>query len=103
MSKKKITLHEKAVRLSKGGEVEIHSLAMKNKHYKTMYMNALRAIDNNESFLVDGVRLKAVPQQTPWIYPCKECKMGVRCDMMTSTLCSYADYLNGQRTILIDV
>ena len=76
---------------------------MKNKHMLTTFLNAITAIDQGESFVIGSVRLKAVPQQTPWIYPCKECKMGVRCDMMTSTLCSYADYLYGQRTILINV
>ena len=76
---------------------------MKNKHISTIFHNALTAINHGESFVVDGARLKAVPQQNPILYPCKECKMGVRCDMMTSTLCSYADYLHGQRTILIDV
>lgn len=76
---------------------------MKNKHISTTFLNAITAINHGESFVVDGARLKAVPQQFPWIYPCKECKMGVRCDMMTSTLCTYADYLYGQRTILIDV
>lgn len=76
---------------------------MKNKHMLTTFLNAVTAIDHGESFVIGSVRLKAVPQQYHWIYPYKECKMGVRCDMMTSTLCSYADYLYSQRTILIDV
>lgn len=76
---------------------------MKKKHIRTTFLNALIAIENGESFVVDGARLKAVPQQNPLIYPCKECKMGDRCSIMTSTICSYADYLYGQRTILIDV